>query len=178
MQLYTVSLYFLQTALHVSDDTLIHHQEHIQTLITSGTARTVFATVSWRGGVGTHFLTPPHQQTVANTVRAVPDVITVKCAPDDGWVYHLKHVELSAENIMKLYIVASCWTLLTMIHYARTHEHKKSRMDSSEILFSVTWISYSRLILVRATLHIIQATVILVTSLSINYVTWNNFYFV
>ena len=37
---------FLQTALHVSDDTLIHHQEHTQTLITaSDTGRTVFATV-------------------------------------------------------------------------------------------------------------------------------------
>ena len=37
---------FLQTALHVSDDILIHHQEHIQTLITtSGIVRTVFATV-------------------------------------------------------------------------------------------------------------------------------------
>jgi len=37
---------FLQTALRVSDDTLIHHQEHIQTVITtSGNERTVFATV-------------------------------------------------------------------------------------------------------------------------------------
>ena len=37
---------FLQTALLVSDDTLINHQEHTQTLITtSGTGRTVFATV-------------------------------------------------------------------------------------------------------------------------------------
>ena len=36
---------FLQTALSVSDDTLIHRQEHIQTVITSGTGRTVFATV-------------------------------------------------------------------------------------------------------------------------------------
>ena len=36
---------FLQTALHVSDDTLIHYQEHTQTVITtSGTGRTVFAT--------------------------------------------------------------------------------------------------------------------------------------
>ena len=35
---------FLQTALHVLDDTLIHHQEHMQTVITtSGTGRTVFA---------------------------------------------------------------------------------------------------------------------------------------
>ena len=46
MRLYTVLLYYLQTALHVSGDTLIYHQEHIQTLITtSGTGRTVFATV-------------------------------------------------------------------------------------------------------------------------------------
>jgi len=36
---------FLQTALHVSDDTLINHQEHTQTVIaTSGTVRTEFAT--------------------------------------------------------------------------------------------------------------------------------------
>jgi len=28
----------------------------------------------------------------------VPDaVITVICAPDDGWSYHLKHVELFTE---------------------------------------------------------------------------------
>ena len=39
---------FLQTALHVSDDTLIHHQEHTQTVITtSGTGRTVFATLTY-----------------------------------------------------------------------------------------------------------------------------------
>ena len=37
---------FLQTALHVSEDTLIHHQEHTQTVITtSGTGRTFFVTV-------------------------------------------------------------------------------------------------------------------------------------
>ena len=45
MRLYTVLLYFLQTALHVSDDTLNHHQEHIHTVIrTYGTGRTVFST--------------------------------------------------------------------------------------------------------------------------------------
>ena len=46
MQLHTVLLYFLQTALYVLDDTLIHHQERIQTVITtSGTGRTVFAII-------------------------------------------------------------------------------------------------------------------------------------
>ena len=35
------SIIFLQTVLHVSGDTLIHHQEHTQTVITtSGTGRT------------------------------------------------------------------------------------------------------------------------------------------
>ena len=54
MRLYTVLLYFLQTALHVSDDSLVHHQDHIQTVITtSGSGRTVFATVLRREGVGT-----------------------------------------------------------------------------------------------------------------------------
>ena len=73
MRLYTVLLYFLQTALHVSDDTLIHHQEHTQTVITtSGIGRTVFATVRWRGGDGK---THPRQRTVAKTVRPVPDVV-------------------------------------------------------------------------------------------------------
>jgi hypothetical protein len=58
-------------ALHVSDYTLIHQQEHIQTVITtSGIVRTVFATVRWRGGFGT-----PRQWTVANTVRTIPDVV-------------------------------------------------------------------------------------------------------
>ena len=64
---------FLQTALHVSGDTLIHHQEHIQTVITtSGTGRTVFATVRWRGGVVPN---PSRQRMIANTVRAVPDAV-------------------------------------------------------------------------------------------------------
>ena len=37
---------FLQTVLRVSCDTLIHHREHTQTVITTfGTGRTVFATV-------------------------------------------------------------------------------------------------------------------------------------
>ena len=52
MRLYTVLLYFLQTALHVSDDT--------STIIRS-TLKTV--------------PTPPRQRMVANMVRQVPDVV-------------------------------------------------------------------------------------------------------
>ena len=76
MLLYRDLLHFLQTVLHVSDETLIHHQEHIQTVITtSGTGRTVYATIRRRGGVGTGVSTPPRQRMVANTVRPVPDVV-------------------------------------------------------------------------------------------------------
>jgi len=76
MGLYRVLLYFLQTALHVSDDTLIHHQQHTQTVITtSGTSRTVFAFRPLTRRSRTGVPTPPHLRTVANTVRLVPDVV-------------------------------------------------------------------------------------------------------
>jgi hypothetical protein len=42
----------------------------------------------------------------------MPDTAdTVILAPDDGWSYHPKYVE-QFTNINKLYIVASCWTLI------------------------------------------------------------------
>ena len=70
---------FLQAVLHVSDDILIHQQEHTQTIITtSGTVRTVFATVRLRGGVGT---TTTLHRTLANTVRPVSYVVIIV------WVY-------------------------------------------------------------------------------------------
>jgi len=44
--------------------------------------------------------TTPRQQKVAETVWPVPDaVITGICAPDDGWSYHLKHVEWAVLEI-------------------------------------------------------------------------------
>ena len=85
MRLYTVLLYFLQTALHVWGENFTHHQENTQTVITSGTGRTVYTTFRYRGGVGTVVPTPPRQRTLANTVRPVPvAVITVEYSPDDG----------------------------------------------------------------------------------------------
>jgi len=42
----------------------------------------------------------------------MPDTVdTVIRAPDDGWRYHLKHLE-QITDINKLYIVASCWTII------------------------------------------------------------------
>ena len=85
MRLYTVLLCFCKTALHVSDDTLTHHQEHTKSIITSGTGRTVFATVRCCGGVVT-VTTPPKQRTVANTFRPVPDVVITVCVCSWWWV--------------------------------------------------------------------------------------------
>jgi len=49
---------------------------------------------------------------VAVTVSIMPDTVdTVIGAPDDGWRYHLKHVEQFAD-INKLYIVVSCWIII------------------------------------------------------------------
>ena len=59
---------FLQTALRVSDDTLIHHQEHTQTVIT-----------------------------ISGTSRTVPDVVIAVWVCSWWWGYHPKHAELSAE---------------------------------------------------------------------------------
>ena len=74
MQVYALLLYFLQTTLYVLDDTFIHHQERIKTVITtSGTGRTVFATDRCHVGVGIPTL--PRQRLVANTVQPVPDVV-------------------------------------------------------------------------------------------------------
>ena len=119
---------FLQRYLHISDDTLIHHQEHNQTIITSGTGRTVFATVRWRGGVGT-VPNPPRQRTVASTVRPVPDVVITVWVCSWWWMRVFSETcRAVCKNIIKLYIVASFGQLLTLIHDARTHEHKMFRL--------------------------------------------------
>ena len=51
-------------------------------------------------------------QQFAVTVILIPDAVnTVTWTPDDGWRYHPKHVERFTD-INKLYIVASCWTII------------------------------------------------------------------
>ena len=75
MRLFTVCTIFLQTALHVSDDTHIHHQEHTQTVITaSGTGRTVFATSA---DMEESELRSDSSTSAdgSNTVQPVPDVV-------------------------------------------------------------------------------------------------------
>jgi len=53
---------------------------------------------------------------VAVTVWLIPDAVdTVVCAPDDGWRYHLKHVE-QCPDINKLRNVASCWMYSRIWH--------------------------------------------------------------
>ena len=128
MQLYTFLLYFLQKTLHVSDDTLIHHQEHIQTVITtSGTGRTLFTTVRWHGGVGTPLgvPTPPRQRTVVNRVRTVPDVVITVWMRSWWWMKVSSEIcRAVCRRYNKTVYLHLVGQLLTLIHDARTHEHK------------------------------------------------------
>ena len=103
-----MQLYFLQTAPHVSDDTLIHHQEHVQTVFTtSGTGRTVFAAVRWRG------TTPPRQWTVANTVRPMPNVVITVWMCSWWWMMvSSEKCRAVCRKYIKSYVVASCWTVI------------------------------------------------------------------
>ena len=76
------SLFYLETALHVSGCTSTRHQERIQLYL---------------------------QHLVFVRPLQIPDAVnTVECAPDDGWRYHLKHVE-QFPDINKLCKVASFW---------------------------------------------------------------------
>ena len=71
------SLFYLETALHVSGGTTTHHQERKQLYLQH---------LLWQ-------------------IPDVVD--TVVCAPDDGWWYHPKHVEqfLDKINCVTLYPV-------------------------------------------------------------------------
>ena len=73
---------FLQTALRVSDDTLIHHREHTETVITtSGTDRIVFATVRWR------------------EVETVWSCFRLYCQPKSNLSYFYVHGSLHRESL-------------------------------------------------------------------------------
>ena len=104
------SLFYLETALHVSGGTTTHHQELKQLylqhlvfvtplLISAAIVKElemVWVCCGWRTPVPTL----PRQQQVALTVWQIPDAVdTVVCAPDDGWWYHPKHVEQFPDKI-------------------------------------------------------------------------------
>ena len=75
------SLFYLTTALHVSDVTITHLQEHKTTVTTaSGNRYTVMLSAA-----------------IVEELELIYAVITVMCAPDDGWRYHPKHVEQFTE---------------------------------------------------------------------------------
>ena len=57
---------------------------------------------------------------IAVTGFLMPDAVdTGTWAPDDGWRYHPKHVHRFTD-INKLYIVASCWTIIGMFIWCLT----------------------------------------------------------
>ena len=71
---------------------------------------------NWRG---TAFPVQLRSRQVAVTVLLLPDTVdTVTWAHGDGWRYQPKHVE-QFTDINKLYIVASCWTVIAI--YFKMH---------------------------------------------------------
>ena len=57
--------------------------------------------------------TPPRQRKVANTVRPVPDVVITFWMCSWWWVKLTPETSRAVcRNIIKLYIVASCWTII------------------------------------------------------------------
>ena len=126
MRVYTVLLYFCTNSstcfgrclrplsgAHVKCNYSIWHWSN----------RICYRPLSWRSRNSVP--TPPRRRKVANTVRPMPDaVITV-------YVCSWWRVKVSAEtcrafhrNRIKLYIVASCWTVIDIGSRARTHGHK------------------------------------------------------
>ena len=121
MQRYTVYLY-LETALHVSGGTSIHHQDRIQLYL----QHLVFVT--------------PLLLSAAIVEELEPVLVccgwrtrTVVCAPDDGWKYHPKHVE-QFPDINKLCNVASCWIYIGILLGAHSILHI-SRIRFKMVLF-------------------------------------------
>ena len=93
------SLFYLETAPHVSGGTTTHHQErkqlYLQHLV---------------------FVIP------LLLSAAIPDAVdTVVCAPDDRWWYHLKHVEQFPDKI-KYVILRLVGYILEYYKDTQTHE--------------------------------------------------------
>jgi hypothetical protein len=107
------SLFYLETALHVSGGTIItHHQEckqlYLQHLV---------------------FVTPLLLPATITEWQTSDAVDTVVCAPDDGWRYHLKHVE-QFPDVNKLCNVASWWIYIGI--YLRCTDPRMLNCSSSQ----------------------------------------------
>jgi hypothetical protein len=107
------SLFNLWSALHVSGGICTNHQELMS-------------------------LYPQHLALVWPLLQPVGKVVglelstidTVIWAPDDGWWYHPKHVQQFTDT-NKLYIVASCWTIIDIYWHnsivTQVRERKRER---------------------------------------------------
>jgi hypothetical protein len=105
------SLFYLETALHVSGCTSTHQQESKQLYL----QHLVFVTTPL-------LLSAAIAAGSSNGLTNTRSVDTVVCAPDDGWRYHLQHVEQFPDkiNCVTLHLVGNI--LEYSYDAARTHE--------------------------------------------------------
>ena len=85
----------------------------------------------------------------------MPDTVdTVIWAPDGGWRYHPKHAEQFA-YINKLYIVASCWTIIDKhsTYSRRTNSYQPLGRGGSHSLLRLTYLltAWCRVLLEKLT---------------------------
>jgi hypothetical protein len=103
------SLFYLETALHVSDSASTHHQERIQLYLHHLVFVTpLLLTCRYRGRVGTG-------------LSVLWVAYTVVCAPDDGWRHYPKHVKQFPDkiNFVTLHLVGY---ILEYSYNARAHK--------------------------------------------------------
>jgi len=107
------SLFYLESALHVSGGTITHHQQckqlYLQHLVfftplLLPAAKPIISSANnciysiWY--FSRHYCYLPLKRQVAVTAWKIPDAVdTVVCAADDGWWYHPKHVERIPDKI-------------------------------------------------------------------------------
>ena len=95
----------------------LHTSSRAQTTVStaSGIYRNVIATCRFRGRVTTGLSVLWVAYATHSTLKQIPDAVdTDVCTPDDGWKYHLKHVE-QFPNTNKLCNVASCWIYIRIL---------------------------------------------------------------
>jgi hypothetical protein len=102
-----------------------HHPSsgaHTTVSAAPGICHTVTAICRYRGRVGA-VPTLLRKRQIAVTLWQIPGAAdTVVCAPDDGWWYHLKHVEQFPDKINCVMLHLFRY-ILQYFYDARTHEH-------------------------------------------------------
>ena len=89
--------------------------------------RICYRPLTWRS--------PPRQWTVANTVRPVPEVVITVWACSWWWMWVSSETcRAVLRNLIKLYIVASCWTVIDIDFWDTFNVISFKKNDDEQLL--------------------------------------------